>query len=133
MVDYETVIILKRVRNKNMIYLFDELASYLKGKSALLYQSFDKNVRIKNLKKVQKIKPDLYDVYFGFGLYDVTAGSFPDIVKIITRILFIPSGDYQRGIEELKIAHEKGFLTKTISCYALAYSYFYYEQNYGRY
>jgi len=87
---------------------------------------------IRNLEKAKKVNTDLYDVYFGTGLYNVTAGNFPGIVKFISRILFIPPGNHEQGMQELQIAHEKGFLAKTISLYIIAYSHFYYEKDYNK-
>jgi len=85
---------------------------------------------IRNLEKAKKLNTDLYDVYFGTGLYNVTAANFSGIVKFISRFFFIPQGDHEQGMRELRIAHEKGFLARTISLYVLAYSHFYYENDY---
>ena len=84
---------------------------------------------IRNLEKARKKNTGLYDVYFGTGLYNVTAANFKGIVKFISRLLFIPPGDHEQGMKELQTAHEKGFLAKTISLYVIAYSHFYYEKD----
>jgi tetratricopeptide (TPR) repeat protein len=54
-----------------------------------------------------KLRPDNYDTYLSIGLYDYIVGSLPGFVRFMVGIAGI-RGNKERGIEELRMAAEKG-------------------------
>ncbi|MDZ7261798.1 MAG: tetratricopeptide repeat protein [candidate division KSB1 bacterium] len=87
---------------------------------------------IKNLQRALKIAPELYDVYYGTGLYHVMAGHTPGIVRLIQKILPIPSGNPKQGLQDLKIASERGRYTQIGGRSALAFAYLWFEEDYQK-
>jgi len=85
---------------------------------------------IRELEKSKKLDPELYDIYYGSGLYHVLASHQASAVKLIQKILPIPAGDSEKGLNYLQLAIEKGKFTNLAAKAALALAYVYYEENY---
>ena len=60
----------------------------------------------KLLKKSVALNPGIYDAYLGLGIFDYFTDALPGVLKI-PALLFI-HGDRKRGIEEVRLALEKG-------------------------
>lgn len=84
------------------------------------------------LEKALQIKPDLYDIHYGLGLYHVMAGHQSTIVRFLQRLLPIPTGDPSTGISSLKIAIQKGEYSPLPANSALAFTYLYFEKEYHK-
>ncbi len=106
-------------KNKNDPYLLFVIGgakgfigiTYLKNNNLLsAYRYGNSGVNI--LKKSLKIKSDLYDAYFGIGLFDYSAS------KLAKNVWYIPSAMYNdsdKGIEEMYISYRKGEFINDLS------------------
>jgi tetratricopeptide (TPR) repeat protein len=89
------------------------------GYRGLLYQTdnsilkavWDGKKGFSLLKQIVKEKPDMYDAYLGTGLFDYLLSKIPKSYSWVLSVLGY-SGDLENGINELKIAEEKGTYTK---------------------
>lgn len=80
-----------------------------------------------------KLDPNNYDIYFGLGLYNYYAAVIPDKYPILKPfMIFFPSGDKEKGIQQLELAAEKGKFTSTETKYFLMTIYYDNESNYSR-
>ncbi len=85
---------------------------------------------IRSLEKSMQLDSSLYDIYYGSGLYHVLASHQPGAIKWIQKLLPIPTGNSQMGLDYLKVAIEKGTFTNLAAQSALAMAYVYYEKKY---
>jgi len=81
------------------------------------------------LEDVVELDSTYYDAYLGLGIYHYLADILPRFVKILSFILGI-EGDKEQGIQEIKLAAEKGFYTKTEAMFFLGALYTYREEKY---
>lgn len=65
---------------------------------------------INNLEKSMKLDPTYYDAYFGLGIYNYFAGTLPNVIKILAKIVAI-KGDVGQGVKQLNTAREKATFT----------------------
>lgn len=65
---------------------------------------------INNLEKSMQLDPTYYDAYFGLGIYNYFAGTLPNVIKILAKIVAI-KGNVDTGVEQLNIAREKATFT----------------------
>lgn len=65
---------------------------------------------ISNLEKSMKLDPTYYDAYFGLGIYNYFAGTLPNVIKVLAKIVAI-KGDVGEGVRQLNIAREKATFT----------------------
>ncbi|MBR3631882.1 MAG: tetratricopeptide repeat protein [Elusimicrobiaceae bacterium] len=65
---------------------------------------------ISNLEKSMKLDPTYYDAYFGLGIYNYFAGTLPNVIKILAKIVAI-KGNVDEGVRQLNIAREKATFT----------------------
>lgn len=65
---------------------------------------------ISNLEKSLKIDPTYYDAHFGLGIYNYYAGTLPNVIKILAKIVAI-KGDPDVGVQQLHSAREKAMFT----------------------
>ena len=65
---------------------------------------------IANLEKSMELDPTYYDSYFGLGIYNYFAGTLPNVIKILARIVAI-KGNVDEGVKQLNIAREKATFT----------------------
>ncbi|GJQ20022.1 MAG: hypothetical protein HBSIN02_03770 [Bacteroidia bacterium] len=74
-----------------------------------------------------------YDVLLGIGIYNYYAEIVPREYPIVRPfMIFLPSGDRAKGLEQLHLAAEKAKYARTEATYFLAQSYFLYEKNYAK-
>lgn len=65
---------------------------------------------ISNLEKSLKLDPTYYDAHFGLGIYNYYAGTLPNVIKILAKIVAI-KGDPDVGVQQLHSAREKAMFT----------------------
>ena len=85
------------MRNRNWI------TSYFSGRKA-----------IKNLEKALELDPTYYDAFFGLGIYQYYAGTLPNVIKILAKIVAI-KGDPDKGVDFLNLSREKATFTSDSS------------------
>ncbi|MGA9120225.1 MAG: tetratricopeptide repeat protein [Bacteroidota bacterium] len=74
-----------------------------------------------------------YDILLGTGMYNYFADVIPEEYPFVKPLLlFIPSGDRQKGLQELQLAAEKGKYASVETWYFLLQIYFSYEKNYQK-
>lgn len=79
----------------------------------------------------QELAPDNIDILLGSGMYNYYADVIPQEYPFLKPVLlFIPPGDKKRGLEQLKLASEKGRYASTEAAYLLMQIYMYYEKDY---
>lgn len=64
------------------------------------------------------LQSDLYDAYYGLGLYDISFAQLPRVLRAAASVI-LPSGDLQRGLERLRLAAERGTYTRPLAQMAL--------------
>jgi len=85
---------------------------------------------ISALENARELNPEMYDIYYGLGLYHVMAGHQSAIVRFIQKLLPIPPGDPAQGIRSLKLAIEKGRYAPVPAQSALGFAWLYFENHY---
>jgi tetratricopeptide (TPR) repeat protein len=77
------------------------------------------------------LAPRNYDILLGAGMYNYYADVIPQEYPFLKPLLlFIPPGDKKKGIEQLKLASERGRYASVEATYLLMQLYFYYEKDY---
>ncbi len=80
--------------------------------------------------KAAELEPGNIDVMLGFGIYNYYAAVIPEKYSFAKPLLlFMPDGDREKGIEQLKIVAEKGNYAKYESRYFLMTLYYGFEEN----
>ena len=59
------------------------------------------------LEQVLEIDPNQYDTLYNLGMYNYLAGALPGYAKVLKFFLFLPGGDKDEGLSQLKLAGEK--------------------------
>ncbi|MCC7429964.1 DUF3808 domain-containing protein [bacterium] len=96
------------------------LRAYWHGKTGLDY--------LENLVKMDK---NYYDAYFGLGIFHYYGDVLPSFVKVLAGLLGL-TGSRQQGLEELKLASEKGTFSKTEAKYFLSEILLNFESDYNQ-
>jgi tetratricopeptide (TPR) repeat protein len=90
-------------------------------------------VALPAIRKAFKLDPTNSDVLLGMGMYnyyaDVIPGQYPIIKPVM---LFLPSGDKKKGLEQLEVAAQKARYAKVEAMYFLLQTYFSYERQFVR-
>jgi tetratricopeptide (TPR) repeat protein len=77
--------------------------------------------------------PQNYDLFLGTGIYNYYAAVIPEQYPVAKPLLlFIPSGDKRKGIEQLETAAAKGRYASVEAKYFLMQLYYLYEKEYGK-
>ncbi len=63
-----------------------------------------------NLEKCLALDPDFHDARAGLGAYNYYVDALPAIIKPLRFVMFLPAGDREKGIEELKLTLRNGSL-----------------------
>jgi tetratricopeptide (TPR) repeat protein len=80
-----------------------------------------------------KIAPDNYDVLLGMGIYNYYAEVIPEeYPEVKPLMVFFPSGDKQKGIEQLTMAGEHAKYASVEAKYFLLQIYYSYENDYQK-
>ncbi len=104
-------LMLKSGGRRDHALFFMGSAHGLKGRWYALQRSWWKsylsgNKGRKLLKKCVGLNPALYDAYLGLGIFDYYADTLPGVLGVAA-LLFV-RGDRERGIEQVRLAMEKG-------------------------
>ena len=83
------------------------------------------------IRKAYKLDPNNYDVLLGIGIYNYYADIIPEEYPIVKPfMIFLPSGDRRKGLEQLHLAAEKAKYARVEAQYFLLQTYFLYEKDY---
>ena len=85
------------------------------------------------VRKAYQLEPNNSDVLLGMGIYNYYAEVVPELYPIVKPLMiFLPSGDKKKGLEQLELASQKARYAKTEATYFLLQTYFTYEKQYIR-
>jgi tetratricopeptide (TPR) repeat protein len=85
--------------------------------------------RVKDaLERALELDPGMDDAYFGIGLYHYYADVAPAAARMLRWLLFLPGGDRERGLEEMRRARAGGQLVRSEADYQLHLIDIWYEQ-----
>jgi len=83
------------------------------------------------IRKAYKLDPNNNDVLLGIGIYNYYADIIPDEYPILKPFMvFLPSGDRKKGLQQLHQAAEKAKYARVEAQYFLLQTYFLYEKDY---
>lgn len=84
------------------------------------------------VRKAYEIDPKNYDILLGVGIYDYYAAVVPKQYPIVKPLMiFLPSGDKKKGLEELEKASLYGKYARTEARYFLLQANYSYEKQYN--
>ncbi|MBP6673328.1 MAG: hypothetical protein KA247_09275 [Bacteroidetes bacterium] len=85
------------------------------------------------VQKAYTISPDNYDILLGIGIYNYYASTIPEKYPIVKPVMvFFPTGDKAKGIEQLTKASEKAKFASLEAKYFLLQLSYNYERQYDR-
>ena len=85
------------------------------------------------VQRATELDPNNYDILLGSGIYNYYAEVIPNEYPLLKPLLlFIPSGDKKKGIEQLLLASEKATYASIETTYFLVQIYYYYEKDFPR-
>ena len=85
--------------------------------------------RIKqSMERSIQLDPNLYDAYFGLGMYKYYADVAPAAARILRFLLLLPGGDRDEGLSEMLRARSYGRLLQGEADYQLHIIYLWYER-----
>ena len=85
------------------------------------------------VRKASELDPGNYDIYLGTGIYNYYAEVIPNEYPIVKPLLlFVPSGDKAKGLEQLTIASQKAKYAAVETSYFLMQIYYAYERDYTK-
>ncbi len=67
-----------------------------------------------HLEKAKELEPENFDTYFAMGLLHYHIAHLPGFARFLSSLL-VTSGDRQKGLQELELAAEKGYLLKDLA------------------
>ncbi len=103
------------------------------NRGAWLLAANDGLVALPVVRKANKLEPSNYDVLLGVGMYNYYADVVPSLYPVVKPLmLFLPSGDKKKGLEQLELAAQKARYAKVEAMYFLLQTYFTYEKHYVR-
>jgi hypothetical protein len=93
----------------------------------------DGMVALPLVRKAYALAPDNYDVLLGIGIYNYYAAVIPDKYPIVKpAMIFFPSGDRKKGLEQLRQASLNAKYAKVEAMYFLMQNYFVYEKDFAK-
>lgn len=97
------------------------LKSWVKGLRGSYYAAGRDAAKGKEyMEKVLEIDPNQYDALYSLGMYNYLAGALPGYAKVLKFFLFLPSGNKEEGLSQLKIAGQKSNYFGAVSQLLLA-------------
>ena len=85
------------------------------------------------VQKAYKIAPDNYDILLGIGIYNYYASTIPEKYPLVKPVMvFFPTGDKKKGIEQLEKASEKAKFASLEAKYFLLQLNYNYEHQYEK-
>ena len=86
-------------------------------------------LRIKSsLERAVALDPELGDAYFGIGMYHYWADVAPLGAKLLRMLLFLPGGDREQGLAEMRQARQRGVLLSGEADFQLHWLYLWFEK-----
>lgn len=83
------------------------------------------------VQQASELDPDNYDILFGTGIYNYYVEVLPKEYPFVKPLLlFIPSGDRKKGLDQLRLASERARYASVETAYFLMQIYYSYERNY---
>jgi tetratricopeptide (TPR) repeat protein len=83
------------------------------------------------VQQAAELDPNNYDVQLGLGIYNYYAEIVPrEYPWVKPLMVFVPAGDREKGIEQLRLASEKGTYASVEATYFLMQLYYQFEKNY---
>jgi hypothetical protein len=79
------------------------------------------------LEHALRLDPELYDAYFGIGMYHYYADVAPAHARLLRWLLLLPGGDRVQGLREMRQARERGALLGGEADFQLAQITLWYE------
>lgn len=93
----------------------------------------DGMVALPLVRKAYELEPNNYDVLLGIGIYNYYAAVIPEKYPIAkSAMVFLPSGDRKKGLEQLRQASQNAKYAKVEAMYFLMQNYFVYEKDYAK-
>lgn len=84
------------------------------------------------VREASALDPDNYDILLGTGIYNYYAEVIPEKYPFVKPLLlFIPSGDRDKGIQQLTKTSQRGKYAAIEATYFLMQLYYLHEKNYG--
>jgi len=84
------------------------------------------------VRRAYAIDPSNKDILLGIGIYNYYAAVVPDRYPIVRPLLlFFPSGDRRKGLEQLRDASREGTYAAVEATYFLLQNYYLFEKDYG--
>jgi tetratricopeptide (TPR) repeat protein len=84
------------------------------------------------VRKAYELEPNNYDVLLGIGIYNYYASVVPEKYPVVKpAMIFFPSGDRKKGLEQLRQASQNAKYAKVEAMYFLMQNYFVYEKDYA--
>jgi tetratricopeptide (TPR) repeat protein len=84
------------------------------------------------VRKAFELEPNNYDVLLGIGIYNYYAAVIPEKYPFVKpAMIFFPSGDRKKGLEQLRQASMHGKYARVEAMYFLMQNYFVYERDYA--
>ncbi len=103
------------------------------NRGSWLLAANDGLVALPAVRKAYKLDPQNFDVLLGMGIYNYYAEVVPSQFPVVKPfMIFLPSGDKKKGLEQLELAAQKARYAKTEAMYFLLQTYFMYEKHYVR-
>lgn len=91
----------------------------------------DGRIGLSTIQKAHEIDPKNYDVMLGIGIYNYYAEVVPEKYPFVKPfMIFFPDGDKAKGIEQLRIAAEKGTYANVEASYFLTQILYFFEKQY---
>jgi tetratricopeptide (TPR) repeat protein len=85
------------------------------------------------VRKAFELDPKNYDILLGIGIYNYYAEVVPEKYPVVKPfMIFFPSGDRKKGLEQLELAARYSKYAKTEATYFLMQNYFTFEKDYIR-
>lgn len=85
------------------------------------------------VRRAAELDPHNMDVLLGAGIYNYYAGVIPEEYPVVKPLLlFIPSGDRAKGLEQLTLASQKARYAAVETSYFLMQIYYSYERDYAK-
>jgi tetratricopeptide (TPR) repeat protein len=93
----------------------------------------DGMVALPLVRKAFELEPNNYDVLLGIGIYNYYAAVIPDKYPLVKpAMIFFPSGDRNKGLEQLRQASLHAKYAQVEATYFLMQNYFAYEKDYPK-
>jgi len=103
------------------------------NRSSWIKAANDGRLALPIVQRAYKIAPDNYDILLGIGIYNYYASTIPEKYPIVKPVMiFFPTGDKQKGIDQLTKASEKAKFASFEAKYFLLQLSYNYEQQYEK-